>query len=269
MPFPDPARRGPAQVVEADGALLLVDCGAGALHRSVEAGLDGRRIRWIALTHLHSDHVTGLPDLLWAGAIHRWWAEPPPVVGPPGTRAFLERLVDAFSYDLRVRSYDRSRVLPRVAEIDDGWRGELDPFRLGAFRVEHGRVDQAFGYRLDLARGSVVFSGDTCRSENLVRNARDADLLVHEVISRAGIEQRLRQTTEEAARERLRGMLASHTPADELGDIATRAAADHLVLTHVNAVGRPAEELATAAQRGYAGAVTLGADLMEIEFGRP
>src|SRR5437868_3166210 len=86
MPFPDPARRGPAQVVDADGALLWVDCGASALHRSAEAGLDGRRVRAVALTHLHSDHITGLADLLWAGAIYRWWSSPPPVVGPPGTR---------------------------------------------------------------------------------------------------------------------------------------------------------------------------------------
>ena len=115
MPFPDPRRRGPAQVVDAGGALMLVDCGASALHRLVEAGLDGRRIRQIAITHLHSDHVTGIADLLWAGAIYRWWESPPPVVGPPGTSDLFTRLIDAFSYDLRVRSFDRLETCPPVS----------------------------------------------------------------------------------------------------------------------------------------------------------
>ena len=266
MPSPDPVRRGPAQVVEAEGGLLLVDCGASALHRMVEAGLDGRRIRQIAFTHLHSDHITGVPDLLWAGAIYRWWTTPPPVVGPPGTREFLTRLIDAFAYDLRVRSFDRDRVLPEVTEFDDGWTREVDPFRLVAFRVEHGRVDQAFGFRIDLSDGSVAISGDTSRSENLMRQAQGVDVLVHEVISRTGVDGRIAQAPDDRTRERLRGMLASHTPADELGRIAANAGARHLILSHINSLGRPGEEMVAEAQRGYDGKVTLGEDLMAVEL---
>ena len=112
-----------------------------------------------------------------------------------------------------------------------------------------------------------MISGDTSPSENLVRHAAGADVLVHEVISGAGMEARIAQATDEHARTRQRAMLASHTPAEELGDIATRAAAHHVVLSHINAAERPAEELVTSAQRGYDGRVTLGEDLMEIEFG--
>lgn len=268
MPTPDPARRGPATVVEAGGQLLLVDCGAGAVHRMVEAGLDGGRIRRIAVTHLHSDHISGFADLLWAGAIYRWWRTAPAVVGPPGTRQFLTRLIDAFEYDLGVRSLPRECVLPEVTEVDEGWTEERHPFRLTAFRVEHPPLDQAFGYRIDLEAGSVVVSGDTHRSDNLIRHAKGADILVHEVISRVGMEERIAETADEEMRARRRRMLASHTPADELGDIASRSAVRQLVLSHINAIGRPAEELVTAARDGYDGRVTLGADLMELGVGR-
>ena len=263
MPVPDPARRGPAQLVESGDDVVLVDCGASALHRLIEAKIDLTRIRRIALTHLHSDHVTGLPDLLWAGGI-RLWKTPPEVVGPPGTRDFLTRLVDAFHYDLRVRRLPRERVLPDVVEVQDGWTEELHEMRLTAFRVEHEPVDQAFGFRIDAEDGAVVISGDTRPSENLIRHARGADLLVHEVISRPGVEELVAAATDDDARTRRREILSYHTPADALGDIATRADARHLVLSHIVPAGRPAEELVFAARRGYDGRVTLGEDLMEL-----
>lgn len=267
MPKPDPARRGPAQVIEVDGDLILIDCGAGALHRFIEADLDGKHIRRIALTHLHSDHTTGLADVLWAGQIGGWWQTPPPVVGPPGTRDFLARLIDAFHYDLTVRAFAREDVEPPVTEIDDGWTEEVGPFRLKAFRVEHAPVDQAFGFRVDCDSGSVVVSGDTRRSENLIVNASGARVLVHEVISRPGMEGFIEAATDERAKDYGRQILGYHTPADELGDIATRAGAEHLVLSHIVPAGRPAEDLLVDARRGYDGRVTLGKDLMAFEFG--
>lgn len=264
MPVPNPARRGPAQVVEAEGESILIDCGAGTLHRLVEAGVDVRRLRRIALTHLHSDHITGLPDLLWGGALDAWWTRPPGVIGPPGTRDFLTRLVEAFHYDLKVRAYGHGHVLPDVTEVEDAWTADLDPFRLTAFRVDHAPVDQAFGYRLDVDAHSVVVSGDTCRSEKLIRSARGVDVLVHEVISRPGMEAIIAADTDEAKRQLHRQILAYHTPADELGDIATRAQARHLVLSHIVSPKREPNDLVGAASRGYEGRVTLGEDLMSI-----
>lgn len=267
MPRPDPSRRGPAQVIDVDGQLLLIDCGAGALHRFVEAGLDPKRISRIAFTHLHSDHVTGIADLLWGGRLGGWWETPPAIVGPPGTRDFVARLIDAFHYDLKVRSFARRDVEPPVTEIGDGWIEEVAAFRLKAFRVEHAPVDQAFGFRVDFDRGSVVVSGDTRRSENLIANASGASVLVHEVISRPGMEGVIEAATDERVKDRARQILGYHTPADELGDIATRAGAEHLVLSHIVRAARPVEELLADARRGYDGRVTLGEDLMVFEIG--
>src|SRR5215211_8215498 len=131
-PIPDPARRGPSQVIEVGNELVLIDAGSGVLHRLVEAGYAApasgrliRPIRQIAITHLHSDHITVLADLLWTGWIMRWWDQPPPIAGPPGTAEFIRRLMDALAYDIDVRRRDeRLRtewLIPRVDEIDEGW----------------------------------------------------------------------------------------------------------------------------------------------------
>lgn len=278
-PVPDPARRGPSQVVEVGGDLLLVDCGSGAVQRLVEAGYvaPGRLVhgalplRRIALTHLHTDHVTGLPDLLWSGWIFQWWEVPPVVVGPPGTADFLRDLVHAYRYDVRVRSRPGrgpEALVPRVEEVEEGWQDAGAAWRLTAFRVEHPPVDQAFGFRLDGDNGSVVFSGDTRRSENLVRHAWGADLLVHEVFSRAGLEAQLGGAPDPVARARLERIVDFHTSSDQVGEVAAAAGAQRLVLTHAifGAGGTPEVVLADVA-RAYAGPAALGEDLQAFAVG--
>jgi ribonuclease Z len=275
-PVPDPARRGPAQLVDAGGDLLLVDCGSGAVQRLVEAGYvaPGRLVhqalplRRIALTHLHTDHVTGLPDLLWSGWIFQWWDVPPVVVGPPGTAAFLERLVAAFAADVRARSRPGrgpESLVPRVEEVEDGWQEAGTDWRLTAFRVEHPPVDQAFGFRVDApagAAGAVVFSGDTRRSANLIRHARGADLLVHEVYSRTGLAAQLAGVPDPQARARLERIVDFHTGSDQVGQVAAEAGVHRLVLTHAifGAGGTPADVLADVA-RAFPGPASVGEDL--------
>src|SRR5690606_9577925 len=151
-PAPNPRRRGPAQIVDAGDARILVDCGAGALHRLVEAGYERQPLTAVAFTHLHSDHVTGIMDLLWAGWIQRWWKTAPKVYGPPGTRHFIDHLLEAMSYDIKVRIgpvLSEDALRPEVIEVQEGWRTAGSDWQLSAFRVEHMPVDQAFGFRID------------------------------------------------------------------------------------------------------------------------
>lgn len=265
MPQPDVTRRGPSQVIDVDGELALVDCGAGTLHRLLEAGYTGRGLRTIALTHLHSDHITGLADLLWAGWLQHWWDPPPTIVGPPGTAAHIGHLMEAYDYDITVRSREgamtRATLVPEVVEVEDGWRSATDSWSLSAFRVDHAPVDQAFGFRLDAEPGSVVVSGDTRRSANLIRSARGADLLVHEVIWRAGMERLMATAPAGPQRARWERVLSYHTPADELGGIASSSEVGQLVLSHIIVPGGTADDLLADARRGYDGPVEVGKDL--------
>jgi ribonuclease Z len=277
-PIPNPARRGPSQVIEVGNELVLIDAGSGALHRMIEAGYgpDGpgrlpRPIRRIALTHLHSDHITGLPDLLWAGWIMRWWDEPPPIAGPPGTSDFVQRLIQAFDYDIRVRLQgERLRLewlVSAVEEIEESWRTQGDGWRLTAFRVDHEPVDEAFGFRLDADAGSIAVSGDTRPSENLVRQAHGVDLLVHEVYWRRGAQALREQITDPDLIARRQTIDGYHTHSEDVGSIASRAEAKHLVLSHILFRGGTAADLKADIEPSYRGTVTVGDDLLSFELG--
>jgi ribonuclease Z len=271
-PIPDLARRGPSQVIAAGNDLILVDAGAGTLHRLLEAGYDRARLTRIAFTHLHSDHITGLADVLWAGWILRWWDAPPAIVGPPGTRRFVERLFAAFEYDITVRMkgerLKREWHVPAVEEIEDGWFHEGDGWRLTGFRVDHEPVDQAFGYRVDADGGSLAISGDTRPSENLIRHAAGVDLLVHEVYWRRGAVALRATITDPDALARRDTIDSYHTHSEDVGLIAARAEAKQLVLSHIIFRGGSAADLVADIEPAYGGMLTVGADLDRFEVGR-
>ncbi|MGE0543464.1 MAG: MBL fold metallo-hydrolase [Dehalococcoidia bacterium] len=271
-PIPDPARRGPSQVIEVGGELVLIDAGSGVLHRLLEAGYApagtgrlNRPIRQIGITHLHSDHITGLADLLWAGWIMRWWDQPPPIAGPPGTADFIRRLMDAFAYDIDVRQRgERLRtewLVPRVVEIDEGWTTEGDGWRLTGFRVDHAPVDEAFGFRLDDGSHAAVISGDTRPSDNLIRHAQRTDLLVHEVYWHRGAAALLATITDPDQRARRATIDGYHTHSKEIGAIAAAAETQHLILSHILFRGGSPSDLIADIEPSYGGRLTVGADL--------
>jgi ribonuclease Z len=270
-PSPDPKRRGPSQVIEVGDALVLIDCGAGSLHRLVEAGYQRLNLSCIALTHLHSDHVTGILDILWAGWIQRCWSTPPLIYGPPGTRHFVEHLIEAMSYDIRVRVGPVLRtesLVPQVEEIEEGWSASGSGWQLSAFRVEHLPVDEAFGFRLDQDSSSIVVSGDTRYSENLIAHAQDADILVHEVFWAQGLNSIAAAATDREERARFELLKTYHTASDEVGKVAAGAGARHLVLSHLLRAQGSADDFASDVEPVYKGKLTLGEDLMTFEVGK-
>ncbi|MGD9895102.1 MAG: MBL fold metallo-hydrolase, partial [Dehalococcoidia bacterium] len=224
-----------------------------------------RPIRQIGITHLHSDHITGLADLLWAGWIMRWWDQPPPIAGPPGTADFIRRLMDAFAYDIDVRQRgERLRtewLVPRVVEIDEGWTTEGDGWRLTGFRVDHAPVDEAFGFRLDDGSHAAVISGDTRPSDNLIRHAQRTDLLVHEVYWHRGAAALLATITDPDQRARRATIDGYHTHSKEIGAIAAAAETQHLILSHILFRGGSPSDLIADIEPSYGGRLTVGADL--------
>jgi ribonuclease Z len=273
IPAPDLLRRGASQVIEVGDDLVMVDCGRGALDRFVEAGFvepGGRVLRrpihTLALTHLHSDHVTGIPDLLWAGWVMRWWQRPPRVVGPPGTARMIHYLMEAFAYDIQVRTkgdaFTRRALEPEVMEVEEGWSDPHAAWRMRSFRVEHEPVDQAFGYRIDADASTLAISGDTKLSENLIRNAQGVDLLIHEVYSRAGMVRRRENAPTAEARAAVDEIANYHTPADMAGVAAARARVGQLVLSHVLlGVGGTPEDILTDVRTAFDGPATVSSDL--------
>jgi ribonuclease Z len=182
-PFPTAERFGSAILVEAAGKRLLFDSGRGVVIRLKQVGVSPKDVDGLFLTHLHSDHVVGIPDLWLSG----WFLgrdKPLPVWGPSGTRSMAKHLLQAFSFDIRIRQAAPEQLPVKGVEIDakEVTQGEIyndGLSRVSAFVVDHGTVKPAFGYRVDSAGHSVVISGDTKFSQNLVDFARDADCLMH------------------------------------------------------------------------------------------
>jgi ribonuclease Z len=268
-PVPSLRRRGPSQVVECGDDLIMIDCGAGTLHRLLEAGYLGKSLSYILFTHLHSDHVTGLMDVLWAGWIRR---KMPVVYGPPGTQHFIEHMIESMAYDARVRGGERGPVRrgPEAFEFEEGWSIEGGDWRLSTFRVDHQPVDQAFGFRIDQGSSSLAVSGDTRPCENLVRHARDVDVLVHEVSLAKGLQPPAGGYRDAAEQQRTELLRNYHTSSEVVGKIATEAGARHLVLSHIY-TGRVTEDnpkdFITDVTPHYAGKLTVGEDLMTFDVG--
>ena len=267
-PIPDPHRHGPSQVIELGEDTVLIDCGAGALHRFLESGLDVNRISHILLTHLHSDHVSALNDFLWAGWVGRWWKDRPPLLcGPPGTKEFAERLFHAFEEDIRLRS-DEGAVsvsdlkLP-VIEVENNWTNTRTNWKLTAFRVEHLPVKHAFGFKFEYPGKSVVISGDTTRCENLIQHARNADLLIHEVAWGKGMMLAI-DRSEGADRARFERILNYHTSALDVGEICSLANVKHVVLTHLMLAGGTPADLVNDVRKSFDGKITVGHDLAKF-----
>ena len=261
-PRPQIERFGPAVLVEAGGDKLLIDAGRGVAQRLLEVGADFADVHQVFVTHLHYDHVVGLPDLLLSGWIYGR-AQPLAVRGPAGVAAHVKHLRLAYDADVSLRL--RHTALParggsfEATEIEPGtvWRsGDL---KVTAFAVDHGVVAHALGYRVDYRGRSVVVSGDTSYSPDLVAHARDADLLVHEVATASAALRR--------ANPRLRRVLDYHATPDEVARVLRETSPRLAVLVHPLVYGVTEEEVLAAAGAGHSVEVLFGEDRMAIDVG--
>jgi ribonuclease Z len=263
-PPPNPRRRGPATLLEAGAARFLVDAGSGVAVRLQQAGQRVGELRRVLLTHLHSDHVIDLGHLV----LTRWIVgenAPLEVYGPAGTADHVERLLALWAWDVEVRrAHMEEREPPRVrvTEIEAGVVLREAGVTVTAFPVEHAPVKPAFGFRFDGAGRSVAISGDTRPCESLVRHAREVDLLVHECTD--AVHAAWMPGGGWPSREaKVRALAAYHTSPDEVGEVARRAGARTLVLTHLMPGSEPAD-LAARAARQFAGRIVVGEDLLEV-----
>lgn len=274
---PDPAidRFGPSTLVEAGGETLMIDCGRGATQRLWQLGIPLSRVSSVFLTHLHSDHTVGLPDLWLTGWLPTPFgrrAKPLSVFGPAGTRGMTAAFKEAFAWDLDRRGRGEGLPMDGIAfdahDVEPGVVFERNGLKVTAFLVDHGGLLQpAFGYRVDYRGHSVVISGDTRPSETLVGAATGTDVLVHEVVAAppALLEQ-------SATARRIVGF---HTLPEDAGRIFARtrprlAVYSHVVLLTTDpAFPAPSvTELVPRTRSTYDGPLEVGEDLMAIEIGK-
>jgi ribonuclease BN (tRNA processing enzyme) len=266
-PRPNPRRAGPSQHISVGGASLLVDCGSGVVRRMVEASIAPEAVRYLFITHHHSDHNVDLGHLLITG-----WVlgrrEPITVVGPPGTAEYVRRVLHAHEFDIRVRQFHERlpaaaldvpvrEVAPGEAVAGDGWR-------VVPVAVDHRVVVPAYGYRVEDERGrALVVSGDTAPCDAMIREAATAAVLVHE-LNNAGPYNPLPDDATPAQRAHFAERWESHTSAEQVGKLAEQAGVPTLVLSHLPPTMDAAWVQATVAA-DYRGEIVVGEDLLVVE----
>ena len=268
-PRPRKNRSGPAQAIVAGGKVYVVDCGYGVTHELVLAGLPLRQLRHVFITHHHSDHDLELGPLIqlaWMSGL----STPVDCWGPPPLRQMISDYLRYEAYDIAVRIEDEGRPplrpLIKTHEFSVGGPVMADEnVRVTAALVIHPPVRPAFAYRFDAKDRSIVISGDTRYSENLIKLAKGADVLVHEAM----LPERVRQLVQSLPNhEQLeRSVLGHHTSAEDAGRVAASAGVKLLVLSHLVPAEEPEApdgEWIAAARRHYSGPIIVGRDLMEI-----
>jgi ribonuclease Z len=262
-PRPDPERAGPSTAVVFGDKWFVVDAVRGATMRIAGTDLKYANLQAVFLTHLHSDHTAGLPDLFNTSWQFGRKTRPLALYGPPGTKKLADGMLLFFAEDIHIRR-DLQEKHPgigatiRTTIVRDGAvvydDGEV---KVTAFAVDHKPVEHAFGYRFDAKGRSVVVSGDMRPNANFAKFAKGADVLVVEAYLPEHFDKV--DTPEVAAR--LKGY---HTSAEEAGALAAAAGARTLVLTHLIPANAD-ETFRERAARKFKGKIVVGRDLMRIE----
>src|ERR1700758_1336003 len=239
-PVPDPNRAGPSSLVRAGGQVFLVDCGRGVLQRAAAVGVGAAGLSALLLTHLHSDHIGDLGDVL----ITRWVSTfapdpaPLPIIGPPGTADTVEATLNAFRHDISYRiAHHADLNAPPAVEVHEYTKGPVwdrDGVSIRVAPTDHRPVAPTIGFRIEFGGASVVLAGDTVRCSSLDELATAAGALVHTVIRK--------DIVSNIPQQRLRDICDYHSSVEEAAATAARAGVGTLVMTHYVPALAPGQE---------------------------
>ena len=269
VPIPNPRQFGPSVLVEANEVKLLFDCGRGCAHRLWNLGPQYLRgTRHVFITHLHSDHTIGMPDLYLNG-----WVMLRPtglnIYGPKQAEDLMRHIRLAYEQDIayrvdrQVSTLSREELEYSVTRVADGAEFDFNGVKVTAILVDHHVVKPAFGYRVGYGGRSVVISGDTAFSTNLIRHSKGADVILHEVMSPA-LENFLRANYE---KEMADDIVALHTLAPDVGRVFKESGTRLGVFTHLDNNPSGIPELIKQTRQTWDGRLEVGEDLMVIDIG--
>jgi ribonuclease Z len=270
-PAPVMKRFGPGVLIQAGGKTLLIDAGRGVTQRLLQSGVRLGQVDALFLTHLHSDHVVGIPDLWLTGWLEASYAQrkgPFVVLGPEGTAGLMDGLKNAYAWDIKARIADQNlnpaAIESKVTEIKEGVVYDQSGIKVSAIQVDHGELlHPSFGYRVDYAGRSVTVSGDTRFSENLIKHAQGTDLLIHQVAAASDALLKL---------PAFKVILAHHTLPDEAGTVFSRVKPRLAVFYHFVLLGTPTipavteKQVFDMARKTYDGPLLIGEDLMAFRL---
>jgi len=273
-PMVDPNRAGPATLVKTGGqkrsdsgsnsgdSTFLVDCGRGVLMRAAAAGVGAANLTALLLTHLHSDHITDLSDVITTRWVTTFVPTPLPIIGPPGTKAVVEATLAALAPDISYRIAHHADITEppsvQVHEYTDGQVWDADGVRITAAPTDHRPVEPTIAFRISYGGASVVLAGDTVPCAGLDELASGAGALVHTVIRK--------DLVALVPQQRLKDILDYHSSVEQAAATAARAGVSTLVLTHYVPPLAPGQEdqWRALAATEFSGRVELGDDLLRV-----
>jgi len=273
-PLPSVTRFGPSIMVQAGKETLLFDAGRGVSQRMWQARVPLNRMDALFITHLHSDHIVGIPDLWLTGWLigdYGRRSTPFRVWGPAGTRELMDGIQAAYRRDIEMRTADqklpKDGIAVEVTEFKEGVIYDRNGVKVTAIEVDHGPIiTPAFGFRVDYDGRSVVISGDTRGSDNLVRHAKGTDLLLHNVVTaRDGLIEKS---------PAVKNVLSRLAAPEDAGNVFTRAAPRLAAFYHFVFQSSPEfppvteQEIIDTTRRTYAGPLVLSEDLMAFVITR-
>lgn len=262
-------RSNPATLLVINDVPYLIDCGYGVTKQLITAGITLDRLRYIFITHHHSDH-----NLEFGPLIYNTWITGLPAqidaYGPPGLTKMAEQFFDYQKFDIDVRIVDEGRTDPRklVTTHEISKPGVVltnNDVKVSMCVVRHPPIKDSYAYRFDAKDRSVVISGDTAYAPELGEFAKGADVLVHEVMYLPGIEALLKRLPN--AKRLREHLMAAHTLPEDVGKIAAQAGVKTLVLTHFvpgDDASITDEQWSADVRKHFKGQIVVGKDLMEI-----